>query len=245
MRRSRLTATIRHSLLLEPEELKVCLAVIRRDLESVNISAHCKDGTTLESDNIEEILDFDNPAFRRIERMTISARSKYPKTDSASLDIDSDSFSTATLSIDSTDDAQALSKKNEIVNRLKESKPGYDLLARVSVLTFIGCLGVIASFVGGALVFFGKVKTQGPRSFAEEFDFFVFTGAIFLAITYLLDKPRAWLFPRLHFLIGRQAQDAAERKKWRGILFNVLLVGLVVGILASLIAGIILHKWQT
>jgi hypothetical protein len=78
--------------------------------------------------------------------------------------------------------------------------------------------------------------TKVEMSFLDLWGLLVFTLVVGLALVYPLEKLKEWLCPKLLFVVGRQTKEAERRAEWRGYVFVALLLGVV----ASLIAGVLL-----
>ena len=68
---------IRHSLLIEENELKALYSFISSKYTQVKVIAICVDGSRLETNEINDITSFENPNFRRIKIISIQARNNY------------------------------------------------------------------------------------------------------------------------------------------------------------------------
>lgn len=240
--KTNISKSIKHSLLVEADELGSLVEFIRSRYEKVRITAECKDNSELEADDISEIINFDNPTYRKIQKITINANTAYEETLRLHIDAASNSnmfFSSARLHITSKSDETAVYLSQEIPTRLREMKPEYDLLARFAFSFLIGLLLVswmIIDFIG-KLFGFIQLKPEQPSSLSWNdtitFGFILLLLSITLALS--LDKIQSTLFPRVFFLIGKQKRSMENLKKWRMIVLTALILGVVSSLIASFI----------
>lgn len=240
--KTNISESIKHSLLVEGDELGSLVEFIRSRYGKVQITAECSDNSELETDDISEIINFDNPNYRKIKNITINAHTSYEEI--LRLRIDSSSnfnmyMNSARLTITSLSDETAVYLSQEIPKRLREMKPGYDLLARFP-LTFIAMIvAFLWMFAQGVGRFVGFIKLQPePQSNVSWNDLSIVLVTfivIVLALTYLLDKVQGILFPRVFFLIGKQRRSLESLKKWRMIVLTAVILGVASSLVASFI----------
>lgn len=228
--------TIYHSLLIQEEELRSLCSFVSSRFEEITITAACVDGSRLETPDIEEILRFENPKFRRIKSVGIEGRSGVDEH--ISLDLYSDRFSTAEIFLTCESDDRAVYISREILNRLAEMKPAYNLLARVHVSTVLLILWGSATFWYTTLLVLGLSSASGPKySAAQEVNISILLAIVFMAVTYPFDKLQRYLFPKVFFLLGKQKQAMETIKQWRSFIFYGLLLSIITGVVSSLIVN--------
>jgi len=236
--KTRIRRNVRHALGMQPRDLMALWKLLRRSYTKVEVSAQCADGSILETQDIDELLGLDNPTFRRIQTIEISARTSYE--DRLSLDLGESTGSTAQLRIESENDTGALHLASEIVNLLREARPRYSPVARYKA-SFILAGVWVCSAVWASL---NRVVGTSPPSPADRLsavdllNLSVFVGAVFLLVVWPIDTLQRWLFPRLFFGIGRQADEWSLRRRWRSIVF----VGFGLSVLASLVAAFLFER---
>lgn len=64
---------IRHSLLVEEDDLRFFFDLAKQEYEKLEVSANCIDGSVLESELVDDIIFFENPNYRRIVSISIAA----------------------------------------------------------------------------------------------------------------------------------------------------------------------------
>ena len=87
--------------------------------------------------------------------------------------------------------------------------------------------GFLGFYFGGAIAIDDKTLS----SFVSKFSFLI---ASTLVATYWI---RRLLFPKMQFDFGKSGRQASAIEKWRTFIFVVVIVGLIVGVVASLIAA--------
>jgi hypothetical protein len=227
---------------VEPQDLEKLCQLLATDGAKLSVLASCVDGTVLESSLIQDILDFENPRYRRFKGVSMRASGT---AGSASIDIGEDGSATAEFSISYANDAAALHLREELLGTFKEMRPGYHWLARFSIYEVAWAVIAALCVLVVLLIWFRRLVGP-PFKASNETEtvgtmldgILVFQGwAIVLGVSvYPLERLRQWLFPRLLFAVGRQQRELERQKKWRGYLFAALILGVV----ASLIAGLIL-----
>jgi hypothetical protein len=149
---------VRHSLKVDEDSLLSLCKFISDRYERFNFSAHCNDGTRLNELQIEQLIAYPNPSDRKIESISLSARTG--TSDELTLDIWGGSplrSARLCISAESTDTIVLVSQT--ILNVLKDMKPWYDWLARIrwnwilNVFYFVWALWaavlLLAQFSGG------------------------------------------------------------------------------------------------
>ncbi|MGI8656663.1 MAG: hypothetical protein ACR2LC_15775 [Pyrinomonadaceae bacterium] len=238
--KTQIQRSIKHSLLIEGEELTSLYSFIHSKYSEAEITAECNDDSQLETEEISDIINFDNPNYRRITSITINARNSYEET--LRIRINSAWFSEPVqFTIKSQNDEAAVYITQELVKLFSEMKPGYDLLTRISVITFIGGLGATYSLLRTIALLFGWVKPLPPLSnelsWAEAINLMILFIVVLFGILALFEWLRLSLFPKVFFMIGKQKKKMERLIKWRWVVFASLLLS----ILSSLIAGLILE----
>lgn len=224
---------ISHSLLIQEEELRGLARFIHEKFQEIRIAADCIDGTTLDTTDIEQILAFENLNYRKIKAITIDASS--PK-ESISIKICTAS-APAEFSVKSQSDANAVFYSDEVLKRLKEMKPSYDIFARVSFQKIFFSFWLGLGGLIGILQMSGKLPPAQPKFSTIDI---INHGTILLAavygVGYVLDRFRIWLFPKVFFVIGKQKKTLERMLTYRKIVPTLAL-----GIIASIIAALLLR----
>lgn len=234
-----ITKEIHHSILAEGDELQSLCGFISSRYKDTEISAQCIDGSKLETKDIKEILSFENPNYRKIKNISFQAHNDFDER--LSFDIWADrTFTSAELRIESQDDEQALYATHEILNKLREMKPWYDLLARIPIsyvvfgLWFLWGMWITANQLIGLRP---PAASLTKYSIFESLNIAVLITIIAFAIVYPFDWVQKRIFPKVFFLIGKQKKTMETIKKWRGFIFGGILLAIVTGIIGNAISN--------
>jgi hypothetical protein len=233
---------LRHSLLIEDVDLKSLYAFISSRYNEVDVGAKCIDGSKLESKEVDEIVLFDNPSYRKIKSISFYAKSDFDER--LSLGIWADGVPNVDLEVESKNDEQALYISREILNKFAEMKPWYDLLARVSIsyvlcgLWFLWSMSITASQILGKSP---PSATFAKYSIIETFNILLLLGLIAVAVIYPLDRVQKRLFPKVFFLLGKQKKTMETIKRTRNFVFSGLILTIVTGILVNIVSNWLLR----
>jgi len=243
---------IKHALLIDEKNLRELLKFISEKYEKVEIIVKCNDGSSLETEDIEEILSFENSNYRKIISITITGRNSPEEKLSFSIinDLSKDIISIGSPFFEPTAEYTVISKKEEIakfnsdklIQYLSEIKPSffYDIFSRTTLLSIIALFWGIVSIIYWAKVIFGVIsRTSSNVSGIEAFSVTLIYCVALILITYPFDLLRQWLFPRVFLLLGKQKKNMKTIENWRKNIFTVL----ILGTLASVIAGFILRSY--
>lgn len=230
---------IRHSLLIEEAEFGSLYKFMSSRYERVQIVAYCLDGSELETDKVAEIFEFENLNYRRIQTVVVSARNDWEERLSLAIRSNGSGFlGTAELDLSSQDDEAALYVSREVLKRLAEMKPTYDLLARTSVVyVAFGLWGLF----GLAVTAMRMLKLAPPSpglaeiSAIESFNAAVLATLLLLAITYPLDLGRKYLFPKVFFLFGKQKKTMETIRRWRSFVFGAIILSVGIGLFVEFV----------
>ena len=81
----------KHAILIWPKDIEYFDGFLCEHFSEVNYSAQCVDGTSLAPDDLEQLLEYENPNFRRISSLRIVATNGDDKNDETIIKIDGDS----------------------------------------------------------------------------------------------------------------------------------------------------------
>lgn len=237
-----ISKNVYYSLYLEELDLQAFHKLLSSKYKHPSITVRCSDGSIWETEDIHELISFENPNYRKIVRMTFIARNEL--TELCSLDIHPpDIFGcTAEVSIKSDKDERALFFFNELLKMLKESKPSYDTLTRVPITFIVFGLWGLITLTMTFLKMAGYLATkQSSHPFnLEMFNEIFMIVIIVLAVTSTIDWGLRKLFPKVFFALGRQTRAMERIKKLRGIIFIGISLALLVGLLVNYISKTLL-----
>ena len=151
--------------------LRTIQKFISKQYKHVGFTANCVDGSILETDDIEEIIDFDNPNYRRITEIVFEAQndsSSWSSSEEATLKIESQNGGLSrifndvsiNLNVRSESDEKAVFVVKEIRSLLKEMRPWYNLLARTSIFAVYGLIWIICCVIVTVLLFMGLITSD-------------------------------------------------------------------------------------
>jgi hypothetical protein len=207
--------------------------LLQSGFTSVTATVTCSEHSVFETDTLEDVLSFENPSYRHINELELSARSS--SEERATLRFSEDGM-TAGLVVYSENDAKALHTATELMLLVAEAKPVYSFVTRIKASTSV--IVAMAAYSVADTLWHLVVHSQSaqPNNISVELITLAFAGA---ALSWLLLRPldrlQNWLFPRLFFVIGRQEDELRLREQWRSIVFS----GFAVSVFASLVAALI------
>jgi hypothetical protein len=228
-----------HAFVLTPEDVTAMVTLLAKHYGNLSISALCSEGSKLSSNELAEILAYENPNFRRIESLTIRGGEVYGE--GCSIDIGTRMFSTCNLTVSDHEDKRALKIADELGKRFDDCKPWYSFLTRVTPTFLIAAL----SFVWATLGLWQIVIKTGriPRS-PDISVLYVLYLAVPIVIIYSIlvmyaDRGWKWMFPKVWFSIGRQDREFEKRAKVRSWVFGGIILSILLSIIANLITNAI------
>lgn len=242
--KTKINTKIKHSLTVDKDGLRSIQKFISKQYKHTEFTANCVDGSILETDNIEEIIDFENPNYRRITEIVFEAQndsSNWSSSERATLKIESQNgglsriFNEVSISLNvrSESDEKAVFVVKEIRSLLKEMRPWYNLFARTSIFAVYGLIWIICCVIVTVLLFMGLITSDTGTISISSLIAINVSGTIGLG---LLDYVRASLFPMIFFDIGRQNRKMEQIKFWRKLIFGSIGLALLISILANILS---------
>lgn len=234
------------------EELRYLHEFLTNSFSNVSYSANCIDDSTIHFNNIEELLSFENPNFRKIRSLEIygdneDGESKFYKpylTYKNNLRIIlGDKHMTSTISykfnLNDLDTANRL--ENELKLRLKEFRPWYWFLAKFNFVLGISAAWFILSMLTGILSIQEKIEKMpiqktSPDLSLNEHLVIIFAGiALIYSISYPLNKIKEYVFPKTVIELGRQK----KRNNNRHQVIYLIFIGVFLALLLNVLGGFI------
>ena len=240
---------IHHALEIGEGDLKSLFWFISERYKQIDIYAHCIDGTSLDTENIDEILSFENPNYRRIKSISIRAKNSFDET--LNVDIKNDGISllfasNVEISIKSENDAQALYISQELTKKFSEMKPWYNLLAVIpfpaivlAIEFFLIILGTIIAIVTGDTQRLAIINALSLGTMITNINIFLcLFGNIFSIIfVFASMQLQEKIFPKIFFLIGKQKKSMEILKKWHSFIFIGIIFGIILGVIVNAISN--------
>lgn len=203
-----------HAVVLNEEELRAISELLVTNYGELAISAECSEGSSLQTADLEEILAFENPNFRKIIAMAIGAGANHKER--CTVTIREQSFTSCEIEISDGNDGRALKVADELTKRLKECKPFYSIFARITPTATVMILGLFwAMFtIWQAFLQTGKLATENPSLIFMFYLCLPIIALYFLSMSYI-DRGWKWIFPKVWVSTGRQRQELDKRAKVR------------------------------
>jgi hypothetical protein len=237
--RTRLKRKIHHALVLAPEDVSALWALLASYTKR-RISARCVDGSILETEELDELLSFENVGFRRIETIEFAANNSFEERCRLVL---RDAGTTGEWEAEGPDDKQVLHISNEVHSRLRDTRPAYSPFCHFEAANI---LSVICGVLGiwWTLKRLGGIDPPLPgasRLYFVDWINLTFLGAgLFFLLTWPVNRAQRWLFPRVFFRIGRQESQWHKRERAR----ELLGLTFILSILASIIATFLYDRFK-
>lgn len=222
------------------------MTFVSEKYENVTITAKCINDTSLESKDVNDIVNYENLNFKRIKDISISGWTS--SEERLDLDIGDKPY------LDMTAEFSIKSKKEEDINHISKKlndwfisfKPWYNFLTKVSLfdvflsflLVFFGILSILYLY----LKFTGQtapVSNEPPISTMEVIFLLLLILIIAKVIFHPIEKYLRWLFPRTFFSLGKQKNTLEKIQNSRKTIFYGLIIAIIAGILSGLLLRLI------
>jgi hypothetical protein len=241
---------ISHAIVVFPDDLKYFDEFLRKNFKTVTYEAVCSDETKLKPTNLNELLEYENPDFKRITSITCKASNEQKNNDDVEIIIGKAGIfftNTAMIQFNFSDIKQQMLVEDEILKRIGAMRPWYFWLSKIPFSILLPLLPVGFSMALNAISLSKKLTgmvplTPTPPSVFTENEAFIFvmatTGILFL-VGYLIDQSRNYLFPKSFFCIGRQQKAYEKRRTISYIFFGVIILGILINLASTIISSIL------
>lgn len=225
-----------HAMVLTADDIAAIVRLLGAAYEGLTIAASCSDGSKLSTADAKELLEYENPRFRRIESLRI--RSGEIVEDGCVLMISGRTDSTWGFSISDDDDKRALALANELEKRLNDCKPWYSILTRISPMVAFWAIAFTLLVISTwwRVLATGHFPTASNISYVELIYFVAPLVLAYVLIFSYADRGWRWLFPTVWFCIGRQNREFEKRARVRYWIFGGVGLAIIVSVLANLIS---------
>ena len=249
--KSSVSKDVKHALLVNEDDIRYLHSYLYDTFsDSIEYRARCRDGTEIRFDDVEELIAFENPGFRRILEIAISC----VKGDEIALDLQigvsesaldfPGSRVSAAYHIYSNDDSELVTIHSKLPLRFKQMRPWYSFLTGIGTFwaLLITVFSVSAIFgiytLAMVMLFDNQATISENRPFGSGVDNAIGTGvwAILLVIGVIIERCRSFLFPRVFIATGRQKDEWKKRGKVLNVAVGLVGIGLVVSITGGVIA---------
>ncbi|TAN68133.1 MAG: hypothetical protein EPN17_09835 [Methylobacter sp.] len=234
--RTVITKEVTHALAIQTRELLAVWKLLQENYSDLRLSAACSDGSILESNDINELLAYENPNYRYILKLELSARSSLDER--FRLSYSNDSNTTAKLFIESQKNKEAFHLISEMLNLIHEARPMWSPITRIKASTSLIGIGMVLGMWSSIQHLIGPFKQPEALSHLTGIDLLylgVLEALVFFALVWPIDKFQSWLFPRITFIIGRQEDEWQNRNRYRSIVFS----GFALSVISSVIGSVV------
>jgi len=238
-----ITKNIKHSLLVEEDSLIALDKFLRSKYSEIKIIAKCDDGSSLETNDLGEILSFENSNFRKVYQLTIDAENDY--RDSISITMRSAKFfGTAEFDLTSESDERAVFVTEEVIKRFKDMKPAYDWITRIDILLVVAIVFAIPGLLLSTLRALDVLPPSSPSKLSgmEGFNVSLVLAGVIFVVTYPIRKGIDYLFPKVFFLLGKQKKNFETILKWRNIIFVGIILAIITGVIGNALSQQLLGR---
>jgi hypothetical protein len=201
----------------------------------------CADGLRRTFDNMDSLLDFENPPRKAIQALIISASDMRSEV-RFRLRLENSFASNVSASIEGDEEA-VIDLKDALDNLLSATRPGYYLFARANYYWLVFAVFFIINF--GALFWllwhadsFSIPAPSAPRQIVLAFLRGGAVGLIPWFFSILLNRTRDRVFPTGVFLIGQ----GEIRHRRMDYVRTVIIAGVLVSILGSLVVAALMSS---
>jgi|WetSurMetagenome_2_1015567.scaffolds.fasta_scaffold00195_28 hypothetical protein len=233
------------SIVVWPDDLKYLDNFLKKTFTKIEYEASCEDDTKLKPESLSDLLEYENPDFKRVSSITINAYTE-PSNDKVEIQIGKAGFmsnKTGIISLSFSDVRQQQPIEDEIIKRIKTMRPWYSWLNRISFRFIMPSLLFIFWIIVNANNLIKKfngnipVASAQPSPLTEGESQVLMLGVlgILFLCGFLIDRSRDYLFPKSFICIGRQLQSFEKRRKISYIIFGVIILGIIINIAASML----------
>lgn len=241
MKQINFSKKIKHAILADKHEIERLCTFLSEKYDSMKFRAECIDGTTMTTDDLGEILDYDNSDRRRIQNLQISALTS--RSEKIDVWFRTDRYSSpADIDLDTSSDERAVVISNKVISIIQEMKPRYDLLARIRISSVFLIATLFGSFVFG-LTKVANLTFPGPN---DAVGFYGFMAMMVLSASVLISPSiyggDDFLFPRVLFIWGKQERRVERLSKRRFFVFSTVILSILLGVAANFIYSFLSQK---
>jgi hypothetical protein len=252
---SKKTKYISHSVIVYPEDIKYFDEFLRKNFQKIRYEILCEDETKLKPANLNEILEYENPDFKKIASITFEASNEKNDNDSVEIVIGKAGLSflssdTAMIHFYFSDIKRQIPVEDEIMKRIRAMRPWYFWLIKIPfsfIFPFLlwgysislSAISLIKKLTG--IIPLTPSTPPTPSGFTEgEVSILVLaTMGILFLVGFLIDNSRDYLFPKYFFYIGRQQKNYDKKRIIVNIIFGVIILGIIINLVSTIIASVL------
>jgi hypothetical protein len=252
--------TIRHPLIIRSDDLQYIDHFLAGTFMEIRYKATCSDNTEFELTDLNELLSYENPNFRRLKTVQIKGSGLKGKDEPDSLSrvfppnqvelIFEDKrdmiANPCNIRFKFEDHKDQFAIEDELIKRIRAMRPWYFWFTMVSLVALVNTMmigiSLLTIVLSGLLLLLGQFPFPSDMLipfFTMEFFPLMGIGIILMGSLYLLDRLRFFILPTCWFCIGKQEQVVAKRQKIALYVTELLGVGIILAIIANLISSFI------
>lgn len=228
-----------------PADLQFLDKALRKEFANINYSAVLEDGTKLELDSLNALLEYENPDFKRIASISVHAGAKSVADDAVEIvlgEAKPASTSNGSIFYRLTDINRLARVENELTSRIRAMRPWYHLLTRVDFVSAFLLLLLTLWFGANLWSLINRYRGVprppsggSPITEGESIVFLTIVCVVLYLVGRAMNISREFLFPRVFFCLGRQEGRYRHRERIAQLVFVVIGLGIIVNLLAKAI----------
>lgn len=259
MKKFQLSRIIKDSLVITDDCLRRIFDLIKEYYTHVEVNAECLNGLTIETDNIDDILSYENRSHNKLLMIryvcfSIRENEHNPQAkEILGIKIGSTSFlfwnsETVQLAIESESEKDIKHLADKIEEYLIECRPWYNILVTINFLEILGYSVITFIFLVITILIFLPDTTIHLliSSFFAGYllNFFLIIIAFIMYTFWVISYPpfsifkrlrqfNNFLFPKLFFLIGKQKEQYKKIEGVRNLVLVSVILAVVVGLFTN------------
>jgi hypothetical protein len=230
---------------------------LAKNFKRIKYRCKCSDETEIEFDNLNQVIEYENPSFRKIISIEVFADNESNNDRFLSnillysefrIEFGGDwSFQTLKYRINSKELEKMIFFENELRDRIKDFRPWYWIISKTSFNTILLIICWGYTIINGFIAFKNringvKISSENINLSYSEWVFFIITSIIFFAgITYSIDKFKNYLFPKVTISLGKQKVRESKRKNLVYLIFGIIILTIIINLISNLIWGLFRH----
>jgi hypothetical protein len=242
---TRIFRTRSHPILVSAEDIKILVQLLSKHYSDAKFCASCSDGSRLTTNDVDEILQFDNPTSRKIQKLEISFN-RGGFDDSGDVELGDFGLCTTQITVRGGDDVKVSHVASEINRQLAEYKPWYWLLLKLrpSIILWVALISYLVVVNWRYVLLTGKLVDAkiGFDGFISMIYLLIPVMLVLIPAVIYLDKAWDWLFPKVWFLIGRQLREFERRASVRRFVFIAIGLSLIVGVASNFVYSFLIRR---
>ena len=229
-----------YAIIIDPDRMKSLVDIIKSGFETISYEIKTVEGASYKMNTIENVVSYNNPTPRKIEKIVISAN-KQPETlklfpdFSISLFDSSQYSSSCILTLNNMDEKDIAFWSQRIEEFVKSSRTSYWWVHKPVMYWALGALLYFVFFVW----YYAKTGKDGLTNGLSTLSLMGISVFCFYISWRLIKKGAEYLFPEGGFMIGEQINIFQKREKVRSIVLISIAVSLVIGVISGIIVNCI------